>query len=180
MSSPTPPRRPSPTTIDLLRRRIEDPTFRANFTAKLTTTPDRDCLWWTGAISGRGHGRVFLGRDHTGRPHAIIAHRLAYALEHGVDALLNAPVLGHRCDNPLCQRVGAGHVSISSASGNRREYFARRILAGTLLDAPNGSLHQARTTRARLRAHQLADPPPLHQPTLWDTPAGTPGSRSPR
>ena len=34
-------------------------------------------------------------------------------------AALNAvPVLGHGCDNPLCQRIGPDHVDPSSHVGN--------------------------------------------------------------
>lgn len=25
-----------------------------------------DCLWWTGAVTGRGHGRFWLEPDHPG------------------------------------------------------------------------------------------------------------------
>jgi hypothetical protein len=38
-------------------------------------------------------------------------------------------VLGHRCDNPLCQRVGEGHVVASSHAENRREWAIRLSMA---------------------------------------------------
>lgn len=158
-------------TVALLRRRVAEPAFRDAYRAKIVQVPGSGCWWWTGAVSGRGHGRVFLGRDDAGRGHTVIAHRLGYALEHGVDALLAATVLGHRCDNPLCQRIAPGHVTVSSHAGNRREYLARRILADTPLDDPQGSLHRALRARARLRAHQDLEPPSgARQPTLWDDP----------
>jgi hypothetical protein len=51
-----------------------------------------------------------------------------------MSAALNAvPVLGHGCDNPLCQRIGPGHVKPSSPAQNRRAYLARRSLAGNPL-----------------------------------------------
>ncbi len=75
--------------------------------------PGWTCHWFTGALSGRGHGRFWLapvdGRDVT-----IIAHRFGFALEHGLEELLAVPVLGHRCDNPLCQLIAPRHVVRSS------------------------------------------------------------------
>lgn len=63
------------------------------------------CLWWTGAISGRRHGRFWYA---SGR--VVIAHRFAFAVAHNVAALAGAELLDHRCDNPLCQRVHPEHV----------------------------------------------------------------------
>ena len=74
---------------------IIDPAVVARYRSKIITVPGSECRWWTGALSGRGHGRFWV----TGR-HVIIAHRFAFALEHGVAALEDADVLGHRCDNP--------------------------------------------------------------------------------
>ena len=39
---------------------------------------------WSAAVSGRGHGRFWLGRA-AGRVVVLIAHRFALALEHGVE-----------------------------------------------------------------------------------------------
>lgn len=161
-------RRPSAQTVEWLRRRVDDPAFREAFASRVVLTAGSSCWWWTGAISGRGHGRLFLGRDEDGRSHVVIAHRFAYALEHGVDELLATPVLGHRCDNPLCQRIGPGHVSPSSPGGNRREYIARRTLAGTPLDAPGGARQRAVRARAQLLALERLDEPSSTQPMLWD------------
>lgn len=36
--------------------------------------------------------------------------RFAFGLTHGVEATADVPVLGRRCDNPLCQPMGPGHV----------------------------------------------------------------------
>src|SRR5680860_809990 len=52
------------------------------------------------AVGGRGHGRFWLARGW-----AVIAHRFGFAEMHGVAALADAPLPGHRCDNPLCQRI---------------------------------------------------------------------------
>ena len=99
-------------------------------------------MWWTGAVSGRGHGRFWFG---CGR--VVIAHRFAFALAYGVEALDQVRVLGHRCDNPLCQRVGLGHVVASSAALNRREWAIRRLLAGNPLADPRGPRRRARELR---------------------------------
>jgi len=63
-------------------------------------------------------GRFWLG-ESDGRDVVVIAHRFAWAPEFGVEDLQSVPVLGHRCDNPLCQRTGtapdgSGHVQRSS------------------------------------------------------------------
>lgn len=75
-----------------------------------------------------------------------------------MSAALNAvPVLGHGCDNPLCQRIGPGHVKPSSPAQNRRAYLARRSLAGNGLGGGLGGWGQ----------HELLDVgglvPPLDQ-----------------
>lgn len=114
----------------------------ARHRAKTVRVPGSDCLWWTGAISGRGHGRFWYA---SGR--VVIAHRFAFAVAHGVDALREVELLGHRCDNPLCQRIGAGHVMASSYVENRREWAARRDLAGSPLGDPRGSRGRARELR---------------------------------
>jgi hypothetical protein len=72
--------------------------------------PGVECRLWASAVSGRGHGRFWLARVG-GRDVVVIAHRFAFALEHGVDALLGVPVLGHRCDNPCV----SGSVTATSS-----------------------------------------------------------------
>jgi hypothetical protein len=76
-------------------------------------------------------------------------------------------VLGHRCDNPLCQRVGEGHVVASSSHGEparvgdqARAKPVRRWVtrAGRVSARGNCAIWRARTRRlvaadlARLRA----------------------------
>jgi hypothetical protein len=109
-------------------RAVNDPATVERFRSKVVQVPGSDCLWWTGAVSGREHGRFWFGRGRV-----VIAHRFAFALAYGVEALDQVRVLGHRCDNPLCQRVGPGHVVAFSAALNRREWVIRRLLAGNPL-----------------------------------------------
>jgi len=81
----------------------------------------------------------------------IVAHRFGFALACGLDALLSVELLGHRCDNPLCQRVAPGHVVASTYVENRREWAARRDLTGSPLNDRRGSRGRARALRDMAR-----------------------------
>lgn len=65
-----------------LGRVLGDPDVLARYAAKVVTVPGSDCGWWTGAVSGRGHGRFWFPPRRV-----IIAHRFAFAMVHGVEAL---------------------------------------------------------------------------------------------
>ena len=136
--------------LRLLRAALADGGTVARFREKIAVVAGSGCEYWTSAISGRGHGRFWVG-EVAARDVVVIAHRFAWVLEHGVDALEQVPVLGHRCDNPLCQRIGDGHVM---ASCHWREWAVRR--EPTAL-----SLAAAKTFGAGFDAAQLP---------LWDEP----------
>jgi hypothetical protein len=136
--------------LELLRAAVTDKETVARFHAKVRTVPGVECRLWASAVSGRGHGRFWLARTG-GRDVVVIAHRFAFALEHGVDALLGVPVLGHRCDNALCQRIGEGHVEPSSAWRNRQEWLMRRHTIGGPLRDVRGARGRARALRDALR-----------------------------
>ena len=130
---------------------LADPDVLARYRAKITTVPGSECLWWTGAVSGRsrrertdggGHGRFWYARGRV-----IIAHRFAFAVMHGVDALDQARLLGHRCHNPLCQRIAPTHVVVSSARQNRQEWAVQRRLPYSPLADPRGPRRRARELR---------------------------------
>jgi len=36
---------------------LRDPNVVARYQAKIDAVPGSECLWWSGAVSGRGHGR---------------------------------------------------------------------------------------------------------------------------
>lgn len=137
---------------------LNDREVLARYLSKVVAVPGSECLWWTGAVSGRGHGRFWLGPRRV-----VIAHRFAFAVMHGVDALATTRVLGHRCDNPLCQRVAPGHAVASSALANRREWAHRRRLAGSPLNDPRGARHRARSLRDMARADPAAVAADLEQ-----------------
>ncbi len=131
--------------VELLRVAVVDPQVVSRYLSKIVTVPGESCRFWCGALSGRGHGRFWFG---SGR--VIIAHRFGFALAHGVDALEQARVLGHRCDNAICQRVDDDHVRVSSAVENRREWLSRRRELGPLAD-PRGPAARARMLRDMAR-----------------------------
>ena len=110
---------------------VEDPGVLARYTAKITAVPGAPCWWWRGAISGRGRGRFWMQPGQV-----VIAHRFAFALAHGTGALDGVEVLGHRCDNPLCQRPDPEHVVASSYVENRREWAIRKERSGSPLGDP--------------------------------------------
>jgi len=130
---------------------LSDPETVSRYRAKVVVVAGSPCRWWRGALSGRGHGRFWLS-SVGGQDVVVVAHRFGFALEHGPDELARVAVLGHRCDNPLCQRIGAGHVVRSSHAENRREWAARRALAGGSLTDRRGSRGRARDLRDALRA----------------------------
>ena len=121
---------------------LDDAGVLGRWRSKIVTVPGSGCAWWTGAISGRGHGRFYYAPGRV-----VIAHRFAFGWVHGVDALQDVPVLGHRCDNPLCQRVHPRHVVASSYEQNRREWAIRKGRAGSPLGDPRGARRRARELR---------------------------------
>lgn len=132
--------------LALLHAALADPGAMARRRAKIVRVPGSDCWWWTGAVSGRGHGRFWFAPGRV-----IIAHRFGFAQVHGVAALSDVQVLGHRCDNPLCQRVHPEHVVASSYVENRREWAIRKALSGSPLGDPRGARRRARELRDMAR-----------------------------
>lgn len=126
---------------------LEDAGTVSRWRAKTVQVPGSECLWWTAAISGRGHGRFWYAPQRV-----IIAHRFAFGMVNGVQALQDVRVLGHRCDNPLCQRIHPEHVVASSFAENRREWAIRRELSGSPLGDPRGARRRARELRDLARA----------------------------
>lgn len=158
---------------------ITDPAVLARYRAKVATVPGSECLWWTGAVAGRsdrertdggGHGRFWYAPGRV-----TVAHRFAFAVMNGVDALAEARLLGHRCHNPLCQRIAPDHVVVSSAAQNRREWSVQRRLPYSPLADPRGPRRRARELRdlaredPQLVADDLARLQELlgEQLTLW-------------
>lgn len=155
---------------------LTDPSTVRRYLAKVVHVPWSDCQWWWGgAVSGRGHGRFWLAAVD-GRDVVVIAHRFGFGLAHGADALAATRMLGHGCDNPLCQKLGPRHVRPSTALRNRREWAARRLLAGNPLGDRRGARGRSRALRDAVRAGgrelfeavDAAGRPPGVQLPLWE------------
>lgn len=143
-----------------------DTTTMERFWARVRRPDDTTCWVWVGAISGRGHGRFWVG---SGR--VVIAHRLAWAAAHpGVEP---PGLITHDCDNPLC--VNPAHLRAGDASSNGREYRSRLGLPGSPLNDTRGARGRAEAIRqaaldgtsiaAAIRAG--ASPVDLNQRPLW-------------
>ena len=52
----------SEASLTLLRWAVADELTVQRYRAKIRSMPGSSCLWWTGAVSARGHGRFWLGR----------------------------------------------------------------------------------------------------------------------
>lgn len=119
--------------LAVVRAALDDEGARARYQAKIRLVDGYSCSFWIGAVSSRGHGRLWLGEDDEGRDVAVIAHRFGYGLVHGFAALRQTEVVSHTCDNPLCQ--DAEHWKQSTHAENRQEWdWRRHRMCGPLRD----------------------------------------------
>lgn len=88
------------------------PAARNSFWKKVAPQPD-GCWLWMGAVSDDGYGRITW--SHRGKSRTVSAHRFALLLFLGSEF---EGVAAHECDTPLCVRVGADHVHVSSQRDN--------------------------------------------------------------
>jgi len=136
--------------MSVLRAAVDKTEVVARYQAKTRRMKGSDCLWWTGAVSARGHCRLWLGRAGD-RGVTVIAHRFPWALEHGAASLLDVPVLGQCYDHPLCQRIWPGHMQASSYLENAREWASRRHTIGAPLRDSRGARGRSQSLRDLLR-----------------------------
>jgi hypothetical protein len=124
----------------MVREALADRDVVARFWA-LTRATDTACgVCWVGAITGRGHGRFWLGRGADGKSVAIVAHRFAAGLVHGYAAISDSAVqCTHACDEASCVRVGEGHIGIGTAASNTEEWRQRRVGLGSALRDTRGA-----------------------------------------
>ena len=139
------------------------------------TMPGSACRWWTGAVSGQGHGCKFWLASVEGRDIVAIAHRFGSgsctARRHP-----SAPESsGIGVTNTLCQRIEPGHVEASTQLRSRREWATRRMLAGSPLGDRRAARGRARAQRDAVRAGRelfetavAAGLPPGRQMPLWE------------
>lgn len=141
--------------VELLRRALADPATVERFWG-LTRAIDTPCSrCWVGAITGRGHGRFWVARTAGGRSVAIVAHRFAAALTHGLDVLLDpTSQLTHSCDETTCVTVADGHVVIGTAQTNTLEWRQRSQQIGSPLRDTRGALGRALAIRAAALEHR--------------------------
>lgn len=102
----------------------------ARFWSKVVQSPT--CWYWVGAISAPdGYGRFNYQRKN--RQRTVLAHRFSVELTHGL--LDDGVVCEHKCNEPLCVRVGTDHLVESTYSENVRFAISLGRLSGhTLLD----------------------------------------------
>lgn len=86
----------------------------ARFHRFVVSGPGHACAVYVGSIGDDGYSRFWLGRP--GGPKVVRGQRFAVAAACGeIGAGL---VAMHECDNPLCVRVGPGHVVAGTQSQN--------------------------------------------------------------
>ncbi|MDF9716487.1 hypothetical protein [Nocardioides sp. ChNu-99] len=129
-----------------LRAVLGQPGVRQRFWSKVVLVPGSSCAWWVGAIADGGHGRFWLGSSARRRDVVAIAHRVAYAFAYGPEALDQAALLTHSCDNPLCQNVE--HLRPGTEFSNAWEWSVRRHRTGGPLRDVRGATGRARAARA--------------------------------
>jgi hypothetical protein len=135
--------------LEVLRSAVTDRSTLERFRRKVVVVAGSGCWWFTGAITGKGHGRFWLGAGGGGGV-VIVVHRFALAVAADVDDLRSRPLLAHACDNPLCQRIGSDHVQHSTAARNRAEFLTRRETVGSPVRDARGALGRAVELRAAL------------------------------
>ena len=137
---------------------------------------EKDQCWiWVGAISSPdGYGRFTWQHDR--RRRTVSAHRVALMIAHGGE-LPEGLVGEHYCCEPLCVRVGDGHLRLTTQATNlaravalgrhvsNRETvasFDRAVRSFRVRDAVLGGWNEQ-----ALRAAQGGIPSPEDQPGLW-------------
>lgn len=108
------------------------------------------CWLWTGGKLRRGYGAFQISQPRR----TVRAHRMSYALEHGIDIReLDAAVLvRHTCDNPPC--VNPKHLCAGTTQDNVNDKMRRgRFIASR----PSAILQESDipTIRRRLKAGDL-------------------------
>jgi len=110
----------------------------AAFWAKVVKSPT--CWYWVGAVSAPdGYGRFNFQREN--RQRTVLAHRFSVELVHG--PLEQDVVCEHKCNEPLCVRVGTDHLVRSTHSENVRYAIAMGRLSGhSLLNGQGRSRYE--------------------------------------
>lgn len=139
-----------PEAAELLRLALVDPQVQGRYAQHISDvlTPT-GCQLWTGAVSGRGHGRLWIGTLDSGKDVTVIAHRYGWGLTYGYQVLMETPRLRHDCDNPLCQNMA--HIRQGTEADNRNDWTARYGTPGSPLHDRRGPLGRALALRQAAR-----------------------------
>ena len=90
------------------------------------------CWEWTGALSLKGYGKVWLQKGHGAQKRrrvVLFAHRVAWFLTHQEDP---ARLVLHRCDNKRCVRPD--HLYVGTNADNMRDASVRQHKRSRKLD----------------------------------------------
>ncbi|MBE7194448.1 MAG: hypothetical protein INR66_18470 [Gordonia polyisoprenivorans] len=117
---PDAPALPAPVPAAAADGLVTDPTLEPDARAERRfwrhVIHGRGCWWWVGAISTPdGYGRITYRRGH--RQRAVLAHRFALMLD-DPDFDVSGAIAEHHCNEPLCVRVGPGHLAPGSQATN--------------------------------------------------------------
>lgn len=104
--------------------------------------PHGDCHEWIGHLNSKGYGRLRVGNK------MMLAHRFAWLEAHG--NLPDELDVCHKCDNPLCVRVG--HLFLGTHEDNMRDMAAKGRA-----HAPQGADHYNYRITSALRQRIAAD-----------------------
>ncbi|MFZ2510990.1 MAG: hypothetical protein WAW85_07875 [Gordonia sp. (in: high G+C Gram-positive bacteria)] len=106
------------------------------------------CWWWVGAISTPdGYGRITWRRKNHQR--ALSAHRFALTIAAGAE-IADEAVAEHLCNQPLCVRVGAGHLQVGTQAENVAYAVATGRHRGPRLVSATNRCSQSLAVRAYL------------------------------
>ena len=101
---------------------------------------------WQAATRTHGYGQFTLFLD--GKQECLCAHRLAYALWHGLtlQQLRDVEVVMHKCDTPLC--CNPYHLRAGTPFDNVRDMMrkGRRPISGTPRKLSDDAVREIRAT----------------------------------
>lgn len=81
-----------------------------------------ECWEWQGTLLKSGYGAIQVSRDYKRQRIALLAHRVAWVLEHGCE-IPAGKLICHRCDNRRC--VNPAHLYVGTSQTNMDDQVAR-------------------------------------------------------